>query len=483
MSAHNHSKSMIHPNPYAKKAKTTHTSTAIPDHDNDIDESFVADDMGDDDELHDSSNINRQSQQIDDLEAEYDSLNDIDTTARQATDAILSSTTLELNERAYQRPQLKHIDSRSESIAVQLLECDSHISYPLLFHSDGTYKTSYTGAAVSKRAVIRMYGVNKYGNSVLVNVHGFHAYLWVPVWPDCDQHMLNTFRGALDSELMNSASDNVKSMLPDKSYVVRCDVEQKQSVWGYHFGQLQPFIKFTLALPTLIAPAKRILERGILISGVTRQFSTYESNIPYVLRFMVDHDIKGGGWCEIPANKYIITSFNDKISHCQLECSVTCNSIVAHESIGEWLITAPLRILSFDIECAGRKGFFPSADQDSVITIGNVLSTYGTTLPPQQTVFTLGTCASIVGAHVVQSTNEKDMLTKWMKFFISCDADIITGYNLINFDLPYLLNRAKQLDLKSDKQENDKRGSLSRSTLTMDDRQNYSSRVCTMLCM
>lgn len=35
----------------------------------------------------------------------------------------------------------------------------------------------------------------------------------------------------------------------------------------------------------------------------------------------------------------------------------------------------------------------------------------------------------------------------WLRFFIQADADIITGYNIINFDMPYLLDRAKALKL------------------------------------
>lgn len=38
---------------------------------------------------------------------------------------------------------------------------------------------------------------------------------------------------------------------------------------------------------------------------------------------------------------------------------------------------APLRILSFDIECAGRKGVFPEADQDPVIQIASVVKIQG----------------------------------------------------------------------------------------------------------
>lgn len=38
---------------------------------------------------------------------------------------------------------------------------------------------------------------------------------------------------------------------------------------------------------------------------------------------------------------------------------------------------APLRILSFDIECAGRKGIFPEAQMDPVIQIASVVKVQG----------------------------------------------------------------------------------------------------------
>ena len=42
---------------------------------------------------------------------------------------------------------------------------------------------------------------------------------------------------------------------------------------------------------------------------------------------------------------------------------------------------APLRVLSFDIECQGRKGHFPEAEKDPVIQIANSLSVYGDDKP------------------------------------------------------------------------------------------------------
>lgn len=37
---------------------------------------------------------------------------------------------------------------------------------------------------------------------------------------------------------------------------------------------------------------------------------------------------------------------------------------------------------------------------------------------------------------------------KWADFVRQCDPDIITGYNINNFDFPYLINRAQHLKVK-----------------------------------
>jgi DNA polymerase delta subunit 1 len=60
-------------------------------------------------------------------------------------------------------------------------------------------------------------------------------------------------------------------------------------------------------------------------------------------------------------------------------------------------------------------------------------------------VFTLKGCLPIVGAQIISSEEEEDMLMKWRAFLEAVDPDIITGYNVNGFDLPYLLDRAHAL--------------------------------------
>src|SRR3569833_613665 len=153
-------------------------------------------------------------------------------------------------------------------------------------------------------------------------------------------------------------------------------------------------------------------------------------------------------WVEAPAGKYKMIPQSQRQSNCQIEAEVSCLDLIAHKPVGEWSKMASLRMLSFDIECAGRKGIFPKANMDPVIQIANVVTKYGEKKPFVRNVFCLGRTSSIVATQILEFEKEEQMLIEWRNFLAEVDPDIITGYNIANFDFPYLLDRAKHLKVR-----------------------------------
>jgi DNA polymerase delta subunit 1 len=107
-----------------------------------------------------------------------------------------------------------------------------------------------------------------------------------------------------------------------------------------------------------------------------------------------------------------------------------------------------LRTLSYDIECCGRKGHFPDPEQDPVIQIASYISTHGSVEPPLKVVHVLGTCAPISGATVMTFSDEREMLRSWRTLLTTADPDWIIGYNILDFDNVYLIERASTLGLE-----------------------------------
>jgi DNA polymerase elongation subunit (family B) len=154
--------------------------------------------------------------------------------------------------------------------------------------------------------------------------------------------------------------------------VLNVKLVTKENIYGFHGNKTSQFLCIDVLLPKYIPTTKRVLESGFECPGFGLQgYQTFESNIDFEIRFMADLNITGCNWIEIPAKKYRIREKNEMTSRSQLEIDVLCKDIISHTVEGEWLKIAPLRILSFDIECAGRKGTFPEPDKDPVIQIAS----------------------------------------------------------------------------------------------------------------
>lgn len=290
-----------------------------------------------------------------------------------------------------------------------------------------------------------MYGITEEGNSVFVNVFGFTPYLYVQApegfrLEDCE-NLRKTLEGCMRRANLTGSSRHTSS----KPYILGVEIIMSQSLMGYHGDDLVPFIKISCALPMQVPTLRDILEGGIAWNG--HPLMTYESNILFPLRFMVDTKIVGCSWVRLPPGKYVFTNEKHRRSLCQIEVDIRYSDI---ENLGyenEWAKVAPLRILSFDIECANRKGLFPDAKIDPVIQIANLVTILGESRPIARNLFSLGDCSNIADADVYAYKNESEMLMDYRDFILAADPDIVIGYNILNFDVPYLVDRANALKL------------------------------------
>ena len=225
----------------------------------------------------------------------------------------------------------------------------------------------------------------------------------------------------------------------------------RENIYGFQGNKQTAYLKITATDPVHIPKIRSAFESQVpAYKGFWKEFEegvrTFD-NIDFILRFMVDTGITGMSWVEIRAGKYILTPQNERQSYCQIEASVSYTDLTAHDNEGEWAKMAPLRTLSFDIECAGRKGIFPSPKVDPVIQIANVITRYGESTPFIRNVFVLDTCSPIVNCQVLEFDAEEKLLQAWQEFLLKVDPDVIIGYNIANFDFTYLLDRAAHLKL------------------------------------
>lgn len=347
----------------------------------------------------------------------------------------------QMQNQKWSRPDLPEINPNKDPVVFQQIDIDHYTGKPM---------AGMPGSQIEPVPIFRMYGVTMNGNSVCAHIHGFSPFLYVQAPEGFEKSHLPDFKSRLDAIVLKDMRSNKENV---QEAILRVELIYKQSLQFYVGDDKVKFIKITVALPKLIAAVKRLMDREIIMPEMNFQdCRCFESNIDFDIRFMVETKVVGCSWIEIPPKawrKRVKGSHPEPESRCQLEVDVAYDKFIAHEPEGEWSKVAPFRILSFDIECAGRKGIFPEPKHDPVIQIANMVMRQGEKEPFLRNVFTLNTCAPIVGSQVLSYARETELLDAWSAFVRELDPDIITGYNINNFDVPYLIERAKHLKVNN----------------------------------
>ncbi|KAI4114690.1 MAG: hypothetical protein Q9193_003228 [Seirophora villosa] len=319
----------------------------------------------------------------------------------------------------WERPSLNDFDEDRDNLCFQQIEAEE-------------------GTLHGGRTCVKLFGVTETGHSVLLHVTDFLHYLYVAAPVSFQQSDCDGYRAHLDAQLAQHqpAIHSVQMVL-------------RTNLMKYQGNQKSPYLKITVTDPKYINRLRSLIENGSsnykgFWKGIDGGLMTYDS-LQYVLRFMVDTGVTGMSWVTAPQAKYHMIPHRDRHSNCQIEAYIHYRDLIAHPNDGQWAKMAPLRIMSFDIECAGRKGVFPEPNQDPVIQIASVVTRYGEPKPFVRNVFCLDTCSLIVNTQIFEFDAEEKMLQGWRDFLDKVDPDVIIGYNIANFDFPYLIDRAKHL--------------------------------------
>ncbi|KAL8939303.1 MAG: hypothetical protein Q9216_003439 [Gyalolechia sp. 2 TL-2023] len=319
----------------------------------------------------------------------------------------------------WDRPSLDDFDERKDSLTFQQIEAEE-------------------GTLHGGRTCVKLFGVTETGHSALLHVTDFLHYLYVAAPVSFAKSDCDGFRSYLDAQIASHepAIHSVQMVL-------------RENLMKFQGNQKSPYLKITVTDPKFINRVRSKFEDGTsnykgFWKGAEGGIMTFDS-LQYVLRFMVDTGVTGMSWVTAPQGKYHMIPHRDRHSNCQIEAHIHYQDLIAHPNDGEWAKMAPLRIMSFDIECAGRKGIFPEANMDPVIQIASIVTRYGEPKPFVRNVFCLDTCSLIVNTQIFEFDAEEKMLLAWRDFLEKVDPDVIIGYNIANFDFPYLIDRAKHL--------------------------------------
>lgn len=147
------------------------------------------------------------------------------------------------------------------------------------------------------KPIIRLFGVNAAGNSVCAHVHNFTSYFYI--------HIVE--KGTtLTSEEIESFRLRLNTLMHARDAVLEIEIVEKYPIVNYQ-KEKQQFLKVYCSHPQFVSRLRGQVEKGLRLGDKDcLSCVTFESNLPYALRFMIDNEFGGMSWVRIDAGNWSI---------------------------------------------------------------------------------------------------------------------------------------------------------------------------------
>ena len=285
----------------------------------------------------------------------------------------------------------------------------------------------------ARKFVIRMYGRDINNKSIYVQVEDYKPHFYLGIPEDWNKLNINAFIQYIKEEL-GYKSKGYMTYTIQKSKKFYGFTNEKEydfvKLLFYNMDTLYNFKTFILDIKSMPKHLRKNNNEFIPI--------VYETNINPFMRFIHEKDANATGWFKVNCYK------KNYISNCSYGICVKYTDIEMYNN------DAICKILtaSFDIECKPEDiNMFPDGEKDNdiIIQIGTVFSYFGDEEPFYKSIITLRSCEkteSLKDVNVQSYETEKEVLLAWKNLIKKIDPDIITGYNINNFDFKFMYHRA-----------------------------------------
>jgi DNA polymerase I len=203
--------------------------------------------------------------------------------------------------------------------------------------------------------------------------------------------------------------------------ILNIEEVDKISSLGYH-EKPDRMLKITLKDPSRTPAIREFIRTKNYVQEV------FEADILFKYRFMADFNINGMKWLRA-------TGTPASTNTVKVDRSITAESF---ENL-DYPDNAPLKYMGIDIETISDSDVHdPKKDQIILISFAFYPAYEG-----KNTLVLAAKTAKKTDKTVIFCKNEKEMLEEMSQVFEKFDPDIVVGYNLNNFDIPFINERMR----------------------------------------
>jgi DNA polymerase elongation subunit (family B) len=285
---------------------------------------------------------------------------------------------------------------------------------------------------------IRVYGLDSKNENVCIRVDDFTPFVYLELpenipWTASKAQLVGN---KLDSILGNQKPLLKKLMYKKRLYYANLDNQKRRKTFPYLFLSFSHHSDIR-NLSYKIRKPLNIIGVGVI------NVKMHEQDATPILQFTSYKNISPAGWVDFSGKRI---EKDDQISRCDHEFKVKWKNVKPNETMA---VASPL-IMGFDIEVnSSNPSAMPKAEKlkDKVFQISCVLFRHGDFEENMNKfLLTLGEPdPKTVGedVEILMYETEADLLKGYTEFIQEYNPNIIIGYNILNFDIPYMIERAK----------------------------------------
>ncbi|MEM7821747.1 MAG: DNA polymerase domain-containing protein [Candidatus Aenigmatarchaeota archaeon] len=261
---------------------------------------------------------------------------------------------------------------------------------------------------LENRPVIRLLGKTENGKTVCAFYEDFYPYFYVLPKKGMEKDVI--------AELKENFKNDVKNIeIVEKNLPIGFQEEKKE------------MLKITLKDPSRTSTLRESLRKKDFVEDV------FEADILFKYRFMADFSLFGMKWYKVYGTP-IQTQ------------SIRVDQVIKIEKIEpfEKIENAQLKYMALDIEIVSEGLGKPEEIPIAIIS----MSFFPAFNSKNTIVLVAKNNIKKIDKDVLTFNNEKEMLEKFLEIIENFDPDVIVGYNINDFDIPYINERLRINKLK-----------------------------------
>ena len=282
---------------------------------------------------------------------------------------------------------------------------------------------------------IRVYGIDKKKKNICLRIDDFTPYVYIELNPS---HV--NWKSYIQI-LADKLDEILKDMKPLKKQLI-----YKHKLYGAHLKpngekKLFPYLFCSFATKNDLKKMQYIIRKPLYILGVGKvELKMHEQDADPILQLVSCRDIPTSGWIKFAGEE---VNEDEKITLCDKEYIVQSKNL---RKIDTTDVVHP-KIMGFDIEVnSTNPSAMPSAKKqgDKIFQISCVFTYEGSGILDNH-ILTLGEVdldeLEDVTVHMCET--EADLLEGFTELIRTENPNLIAGYNILGFDMEYMINRAK----------------------------------------